>query len=71
MRPREPLDVGGEPRFGFLPCQTRMHEHERDALQFDGHLRGVVADERRYDAMVWATYAPAQLLMLWGIWRLY
>ena len=47
MRPREPLDVGGEPRFGFLPCQTRMHEHERDALQFDGHLRGVVADELR------------------------
>ena len=34
-------------------------------------IRGVVADERRYDAMVWATYAPAQLLMLWGIWRLY
>ena len=34
-------------------------------------FRGVVADERRYDAMVWATYAPAQLLMLWGIWRLY
>ena len=53
MRPREPLDVGGEPRFGFLPCQTRMHEHERDALQFDGHLRGVVADElaRRHEML--------------------